>query len=197
MPRSAGFIVGAIVAAKNMGRAFRPILATGGFIVALSSGLFGMLRADTDYWVIALFFILQGLGMGLQMPCATVLVQNSVAREDLGTAMSGFQFVGSIGGALFVAIFGNVYNKHLGRDLAGLSPYDPATAAAYAARAPAAVTSAVTLVCLACVAPGLLSGILALFVKNFEVTGGEAKAAKASTAEQQGKAEQQEHGEET
>lgn len=182
MPRSFGFILGAVIAGKNMDRFFRPILASGGLIVGVASGLFGLLTVNTSYGWIALFFALQGLGMGMQMPCTTVLVQNSVSRSDVGTAMSGFSFVGTIGGALFVAIYGGVYNHRVADQLGGLSPHNPKTIAEYEHKAPGAITNAVALVCLCCIAPAGVSCFLALFIRDFDVKGAASKGSATAPA---------------
>ncbi len=59
-----------------------------------------------------------GLGMGIGMPNATVIVQNAVARHELGVATATMSFVRSLGGALGVALSGGVMAAHVGTGLA-------------------------------------------------------------------------------
>ena len=51
--------------------------------------------------MIALF----GLAIGPVMPISTVMVQNVVARSDMGITTSTLQFARNFGGALVVALF--------------------------------------------------------------------------------------------
>ena len=169
MPRSIGFVVGAILSAKLMNKGFRTLLVLAGAFVALASGLFGVLTPETNYGLLALFFILQGLGMGIQMPCATVMVQNSVSAEDTGSALSGFSFFGIIGGALYVAIYGSLYNTYKEKQLGDLNEYDPRDRSAWQERAPVVISHGVGLVCLACMVPAFLSSFLAMFIVPFEI----------------------------
>ena len=83
--------------------------------------------------------------------------------------MSGFSFCGIIGGALFVAIYGSVYNTKLTSELGSLNEYSPADAAQYAIVGPKAVSDSVALVCLACIGPAIASSLLGMCIKSFEV----------------------------
>ena len=182
MPRSVGFILGAIISSKLMDKGFRRLLCCAGVFVAVSSGLFGLLTLKYSYGNLVAFFILQGLGMGIQMPCATVLVQNSCNPQDTGTALSGFSFCGIIGGALFVAIYGSLYTKHLDRELGDLNPFNPMDREAWSLRAPQAITDGVRLVCMACMAPALLSSILAAFIVKFDIVAHKNRTNEAKVA---------------
>ena len=61
-------------------------------------------------------------GVGAVFPTTTVSIQNSVARHDLGTAMSLITFMRNLGAAAGVALFGAI--------IAGLAPSLDATVAA-------------------------------------------------------------------
>ncbi|MCP1242953.1 DHA2 family efflux MFS transporter permease subunit [Acetobacter lambici] len=59
-----------------------------------------------------LFFLLSmgclGVGMGIGMPNATVMIQNAVPRNSLGIATAMMSFIRSLGGSLGVALSGGV-----------------------------------------------------------------------------------------
>ncbi|MCY0387120.1 MDR family MFS transporter [Robbsia sp. Bb-Pol-6] len=63
---------------------------------------------------------LLGVGMGVGMPNATVVVQNAVPASALGTATATMSFVRSLGGSLGVALSGGVMALVLRRQLAAL-----------------------------------------------------------------------------
>ncbi|WP_311970474.1 DHA2 family efflux MFS transporter permease subunit [Pseudomonas baltica] len=69
----------------------------------------------------AYFFVTMGvlgIGMGIGMPNATVIVQNSVPTAVMGAATAGMSFCRSLGGALGVAAAGGIMSFTLNRELA-------------------------------------------------------------------------------
>jgi EmrB/QacA subfamily drug resistance transporter len=93
---------------------------------------------------------LLGLGTGLGMPNAVVIVQNSVPRASLGVATASMSFLRSLGGAFGVAISGCVMhfvfdsvmriNSHL------VDPLRPAIAASFALGATMMLLALMTIV---------------------------------------------------
>lgn len=61
-----------------------------------------------------------GIGMGIGMPNATVIVQNSVPSQVMGAATACMAFCRSLGGALGVAASGGIMSFTLNRELAQL-----------------------------------------------------------------------------
>jgi EmrB/QacA subfamily drug resistance transporter len=61
-----------------------------------------------------------GMGMGVGMPNATVLVQNSVTAQVMGAATASLAFCRSLGGALGVAAAGGIMGWTLNHELAHL-----------------------------------------------------------------------------
>ncbi|MEV6259250.1 MFS transporter [Streptomyces sp. NPDC051784] len=83
-------------------------LVTGGFLVTAGLGLLGTIRYDTEYWHIAIFMFLMGLGVGMMMQNLVLATQNQVAPSDLGAASSVVTFFRSLGGAIGVSALGAV-----------------------------------------------------------------------------------------
>lgn len=83
-------------------------LVSGGVLLTAGLGLLGTLRYDTEYWHIALFMALTGLGLGMMMQNLVLAAQNQVAPEDLGAASSVVTFFRSLGGAVGVSALGAV-----------------------------------------------------------------------------------------
>lgn len=83
-------------------------LVSGGVLLTAGLGLLGTLRYDTEYWHIAVFMVLTGLGLGMMMQNLVLAAQNQVAPEDLGAASSVVTFFRSLGGAVGVSALGAV-----------------------------------------------------------------------------------------
>ncbi|TJZ50325.1 MFS transporter [Streptomyces piniterrae] len=83
-------------------------LVSGGVLVTAGLGLLGTIRYDTEYWHIAVFMGLMGLGIGMMMQNLVLCTQNQVAPEDLGAASSVVTFFRSLGGAVGVSALGAV-----------------------------------------------------------------------------------------
>lgn len=111
-------------------------LVSGGVLLTAGLGLLGTIRYDTEYWHIALFMALMGLGIGMMMQNLVLATQNQVAPEDLGSASSVVTFFRSLGGAVGVSALGAVLANrvtHYVKDgLADLGP-KAAKAAAHGA----------------------------------------------------------------
>ncbi|GAA2583233.1 MFS transporter [Streptomyces tubercidicus] len=111
-------------------------LVAGGVLVTAGLGLLGTIRYDTEYWHMAIFMALMGLGIGMMMQNLVLATQNQVAPEDLGSASSVVTFFRSLGGAVGVSALGAVLANrvtHYVKDgLADLGP-KAAKAAAHGA----------------------------------------------------------------
>ncbi|MFI5964772.1 MFS transporter [Streptomyces asoensis] len=83
-------------------------LVSGGVLVTAGLGLLGTVRYDTDYWKMAVFMALLGLGIGMMMQNLVLSTQNQVAPSDLGAASSTVTFFRSLGGAVGVSALGAV-----------------------------------------------------------------------------------------
>ncbi|MFD7611257.1 MFS transporter [Streptomyces sp. NPDC059828] len=83
-------------------------LVSGGVLVTGGLGLLGMIRYDTEYWRIAVFMAVMGLGLGMMMQNLVLATQNQVAPQDLGSASSVVTFFRSLGGAVGVSALGAV-----------------------------------------------------------------------------------------
>ncbi|MFD3309924.1 MFS transporter [Streptomyces sp. NPDC058694] len=108
-------------------------LVSGGVLITAGLGLLGTIRYDTDYWRVAVFMALLGLGIGMMMQNLVLSTQNQVAPQDLGSASSTVTFFRSLGGAIGVsalgAVMANRITDYVKDGLTGLDPKDAAAAA--------------------------------------------------------------------
>ncbi|MCD2465637.1 MULTISPECIES: MDR family MFS transporter [unclassified Streptomyces] len=133
IPMIAGLFVSSTVSGliiTKTGR-WKAWLVSGGALAAGGLGLLGTIRYDTQYWHIALFMAVLGLGLGMMMQNLVLCTQNQVAPADLGAASSVVTFFRSLGGAIGVSALGAVM-AHRVTDYVkeGLTELGPKAAAA-------------------------------------------------------------------
>jgi EmrB/QacA subfamily drug resistance transporter len=115
LPLVAGLFIanigsGRIISKTGKYRAF-PIIGT--LMVALGLWLFSHVGLTTNQWILSLWMLILGAGIGLFMQVTTLAVQNTVDRRDMGTATSTIVFFRNMGSSLGAAIFGAILTARL------------------------------------------------------------------------------------
>ncbi|WP_203616373.1 MFS transporter [Streptomyces sp. SID13726] len=110
IPMIGGLFVSSTVSGQFITRTgrWKAWLVSGGVLVTAGLGLLGTIRYDTDYWKMAVFMALLGLGIGMMMQNLVLCTQNQVDPSDLGSASSTVTFFRSLGGAVGVSALGAV-----------------------------------------------------------------------------------------
>lgn len=128
IPMIAGLFLSSTVSGQiitKTGR-WKAWLVSGGFLLTAGLGMLGTIRYDTEYWHIAVFMFVMGLGIGMMMQNLVLATQNQVAPSDLGAASSVVTFFRSLGGAIGVsalgAVLGNRVTHYVKDGLADLGP---------------------------------------------------------------------------
>ena len=116
---SASIISGRLIT-KTGRYKFFPLFGTA--VLALGMWLFSHVSLTTGVWELSAWMILLGIGLGSFMQVATLAVQNSVKRSQLGTATSSATFFRSIGSSLGGAIFGTILISRLTHHLQNVLP---------------------------------------------------------------------------
>ncbi|MFF5984919.1 MFS transporter [Streptomyces olindensis] len=128
IPMIAGLFVSSTVSGQIITRTgrWKGWLLGGGVLVTAGLGLLGTIRYDTEYWHIAIFMALLGLGIGMMMQNLVLCTQNQVEPGDLGAASSTVTFFRSLGGAVGVsalgAVLANKITDYVKDGLADLGP---------------------------------------------------------------------------
>ena len=141
-PMMAGLIGASAMAGQMMTRTGRyrmlPVAST--LLLALAMALLSTMAPATPNGLIALYLLLAGIGIGPVMGVSVTAIQNAVppGMVGVGTASANmFRLIGgSVGTALFGAIFAHGLTRELGGALAGANPRG-LTAQAIAAMDPA------------------------------------------------------------
>jgi EmrB/QacA subfamily drug resistance transporter len=84
-------------------------------LVTMAAGLWLLtnLRADTPIPLVWLWMFITGIGVGPSFAVFTLIVQNSVPIQRLGTATSNLTFFQSVGGTIGLAITGTIFGTTL------------------------------------------------------------------------------------
>ncbi|MGI8721590.1 MAG: MDR family MFS transporter [Geodermatophilaceae bacterium] len=126
-PAIVGILAASIVCGRMLDKTGRykifPIV--GATLLLLAIALLSTLAVDTNYWLLAAYMLIFGLGLGAQMQTVMTAIQNSVKMRDLGSATGSVTFFRQMGGAIgatgFGAVFGIVLASNLKEVFAGFA----------------------------------------------------------------------------
>ena len=131
LPLMGGLMVAAITTGQLISRTGRykifPLMGTA--LAGVGMYLLSFMDADTSRLHSSLFMAVLGLGIGFVMPTLVLTVQNSVRREDMGSATAGVNFFRQIGASLGVALIGSLFTSRLTDQLARNLPAQAAAKA--------------------------------------------------------------------
>ncbi|WP_078901002.1 MFS transporter [Actinacidiphila yeochonensis] len=115
IPMVVGLLISSTASGQIVSRTGRykifPILGTA--VTAVGLLLLHQMGVTTSTWVMSLYFLVFGLGLGLVMQVMVLAVQNAADYRDLGSATSGATFFRSIGASFGVSVFGTVFTHQL------------------------------------------------------------------------------------
>jgi EmrB/QacA subfamily drug resistance transporter len=124
-PLMGGVLVTSILSGNLISRTGRykrfPIAGTA--LMTVGMFLLSRLGVSTPGWVAALYMVVLGLGLGMVMQVLVLAVQNAVDYRLLGVATSGSTLFRQIGGSIGVALFGAIFANRLAHELATRLPH--------------------------------------------------------------------------
>lgn len=122
-PMTIGIVAAALVTGQLISRTGRyKVLALLGLIVTIGSVLLlSRITTSTSYTELAAFMVLLGIGLGLNFPIYTLIVQNAFSHRELGAVTASNQLFRTLGGTIGVALMGSVLNNYLASRLGDLS----------------------------------------------------------------------------
>ena len=92
---------------------YKGLLVLGGIVMSVGYILLAGLDWQSSQLQLTLVMIVIGTGLGMCMQTYTLIVQNAVAREDLGVATSAVQFFRNVGSTIGTAVLGSVMSANL------------------------------------------------------------------------------------
>jgi MFS family permease len=121
-----GLLVTSIVSGRLISRfgRYKPFPVAGTAVMAVGMGLLAQLNVHSSVLDAALYMLVLGLGLGLGMVMQVLVlaVQNAVDYRNMGVATSGSLLFRQIGGSVGIAIFGAIFANHLSGHLASQLP---------------------------------------------------------------------------
>jgi MFS family permease len=121
LPLLGGLIFSAVTAGQIVSRTGRYRLLLFGALAVMAVGLFmlSQLRVDTPIPVLWAWMFVTGIGVGPTFAVFTIVVQNNVPVERIGTATSNLTFFQQVGGTVGLAITGTIFATSLADELPG------------------------------------------------------------------------------
>jgi EmrB/QacA subfamily drug resistance transporter len=111
LPLLGGLIVSAVASGQIVARTGRYKVLIFAALVTMAVGLYllSTMTRDTSVPVLWLFMLITGLGVGPTFAVFTLVVQNSVRVQQLGSATSNLTFFQSVGGTVGLAVTGTIF----------------------------------------------------------------------------------------
>ncbi len=123
-PMMLGVLTASIIGGQLISRYGRykvfPIVGTAVMSVGLL--LLSRLGPGSSTWTASAYMLVVGIGIGMVMQVLVLAVQNSVDHRLMGVATSGTMLFRQIGGSIGVALFGAIFANRLGVNLADRLP---------------------------------------------------------------------------
>jgi len=147
-PMMAGVLVTSIGSGQLISRLgrYRPFPIVGTLLMTIAMFLLAGISVSMPIWQTALYMLLLGFGLGMTMQVLVLAAQNAVPYELLGVATSGSTLFRQVGGSIGVAIFGAIFAHelagHLDTAFPPGSPRPEAASPELVARLPEALHSA-------------------------------------------------------
>ena len=119
LPFVFGYIATSIVSGRQISRtgSYRAFPIAGTALTALGLGLLSLIDASTPGWLLALYLLAVGGGLGLTIQPLLVAVQSAVEPSDMGIATSANVFFRSFGSTVGTALFAAIFTSRLGENL--------------------------------------------------------------------------------
>jgi EmrB/QacA subfamily drug resistance transporter len=124
LPLMVGLLITSIGSGQLITRfgRYKPFPVAGTAIMTVGLVLLSRLHVDTPTAVTGAYMLVLGLGLGLVIQVLVLAAQNSVDYKNLGVASSGSTLFRQIGGSIGVAVFGAIFANQLTSHLVGKLP---------------------------------------------------------------------------
>jgi hypothetical protein len=116
LPMTAGVMSGSVMSGQFVARTGRykifPVM--GSMLLVSGMLLLAQINPGTAMWLVGLYSLVFGLGLGFNMQTLVVAIQNAVPPQDMGVATSSATFFRQMGGTIGTAVFLSVLFSTVG-----------------------------------------------------------------------------------
>lgn len=123
MPLSIAMLVTSALSGQYISKTgtYKKMGITGLLVMTIGiSGLYSMTSA-TPIYLLILYLIVLGLGLGAAMPVFTLTVQNAVAPQQIGVATASSQLFRNLGGTIGIAVMGSMMSASIAKKMTELA----------------------------------------------------------------------------
>lgn len=177
LPLMLGLVLVGLLAGITITRTgrYKELMLVGAVLLGVGVLLLARLSATSSAWEVVGGVGLIGVGLGALSQQYTLVVQNAVARKDLGVATAALQFFRNVGATVGTAIFGTVLSsglddaifRHLPPQLAATMPHGTINAGSVL---DASVISSLPIEVISAVRAGLADQIALIFWVSVPIT---------------------------
>lgn len=140
MPMSIAMLVTSALSGQIITKTgkYKKMAISGLLVMTLGMVMMYFMVPSTPIYLLVLYMIILGLGMGIAMPVFSLTVQNAVTPQQLGVATATSQLFRNLGGTIGIAVMGSVMSAGIATKMSSMSgamgqgaasaPTDPALA---------------------------------------------------------------------
>lgn len=122
-PMMLGVVASSAFSGRFLGNAsFRSIMLFSAGLLLVATVLLGTVAVDTPRWLVTMYMIVLGLGIGTQFPVISISSVQSVSFQYRGVVTSLVSFFRSIGSAVGVTVLGTIQSYALKNRIVELMP---------------------------------------------------------------------------
>ena len=120
IPLSLGLSLGSFASGQLVSRTghYKRFILGGTILFLAGTILLSSMTVDTPYWVVTIYMVICGVGIGPTLPLFPLAIQNAVPVREIGQATSTSQFFRQLGGTVGAAIMGTVLATSLSASFA-------------------------------------------------------------------------------
>jgi EmrB/QacA subfamily drug resistance transporter len=114
IPLMLGVVAGSQIGGRTINLApYRNIMLGSGFFLFIGMYLLGTISPDTSRWLVTVYMILAGMGVGVSFPVLSMSAVHGLEMHQRGAATSAVAFFRVIGMTLGISVFGTIQNRLL------------------------------------------------------------------------------------
>ncbi|MCX5042134.1 MFS transporter [Aldersonia sp. NBC_00410] len=110
IPLVVGMLLGSVISGQIITRTgkWKAFVVFGAALLVIGFGLLGTIDHQTSLWLLGVFMLTVGFGVGNLLQNLVLAVQNTVSVQNVGAASSSVAFFRTFGGAVGVSVLGSM-----------------------------------------------------------------------------------------